>query len=89
MQHLELSTKKKKPQLSVSRAVTFMKDTKLSSLSVRVGEPYWLVHQGNCEHFCVVDQIRYAVIFVWLLRIHRLISFADGHTRQIRLKGIL
>jgi hypothetical protein len=36
-----------------------MHDTPLSSLSLRIGEPYWLLHQGNCEHFIVVDQIRY------------------------------
>jgi snRNA-activating protein complex subunit 3 len=37
-----------------------MHDTPLSSLSLRVGEPYWLLHHGNCEHFIVIDQIRYA-----------------------------
>lgn len=70
IQHLELSAKKKKPQLEVTRADTSMKDTKLSSLSVRVGEPYWLVHQGNCEHFCVVDQIRYGQLFDLCLDLH-------------------
>ena len=30
-----------------------------SSLSLRLNNPYWLVHHGNCEHFLVVDQIRY------------------------------
>jgi len=35
-----------------------MRDTSFSSLSLRLNHPYWLVHQGNCEHFLVVDQIR-------------------------------
>ncbi|KAH9960424.1 snRNA-activating protein of 50kDa MW C terminal-domain-containing protein [Russula dissimulans] len=35
-----------------------MHDTLFSSLSLRLNEPYWLVHHGNCEHFLVVDQIR-------------------------------
>jgi len=33
-------------------------DTPLSSLSLRLNHPYWLLHHGNCEHFLVVDQIR-------------------------------
>ena len=36
-----------------------MRDTSFGSLSLRLNHPYWLVHQGNCEHFLVVDQIRY------------------------------
>ena len=35
-----------------------MRDTSFASLSLRLNHPYWLVHQGNCEHFLVVDQIR-------------------------------
>ncbi|KAI0949381.1 hypothetical protein AcW1_009012 [Taiwanofungus camphoratus] len=35
-----------------------MHDTTFSSLSLRLHEPYWLLHHGNCEHFFVVDQIR-------------------------------
>jgi hypothetical protein len=34
-------------------------DTTFSSLSLRLNHPYWLVHSGDCEHFLVVDQIRY------------------------------
>lgn len=33
-------------------------DTAFSSLTLKLNEPYWLLHQGNCEHFLVVDQIR-------------------------------
>ena len=36
-----------------------MHETPFSSLSLRLNHPYWLVHHGNCEHFLVVDQIRY------------------------------
>jgi snRNA-activating protein complex (SNAPc), subunit 3 len=36
-----------------------MNETPFSSLSLRINYPYWLVHHGNCEHFLVVDQIRY------------------------------
>ncbi|KAA1476043.1 hypothetical protein DENSPDRAFT_842924 [Dentipellis sp. KUC8613] len=35
-----------------------MHDTLFSSLTLRLNEPYWLLHQGNCEHFLVVEQIR-------------------------------
>ena len=34
-------------------------ETPFSSLSLRLNHPYWLVHHGDCEHFLVVDQIRY------------------------------
>jgi len=43
---------------TLEKAVTLMHETTLSSLTLRVNEPYWLLHQGNCEHFIVVDQIR-------------------------------
>ncbi|KAJ7188067.1 snRNA-activating protein of 50kDa MW C terminal-domain-containing protein [Mycena filopes] len=43
---------------SVTKAPTTMYDTPLSSLSLRIGEPYWLLHHGNCEHFIVIEQIR-------------------------------
>ncbi|KAJ6625463.1 hypothetical protein B0H10DRAFT_2001437 [Mycena sp. CBHHK59/15] len=42
----------------IIKAPTSMHDTPLSSLSLRIGEPYWLLHHGSCEHFIVVDQIR-------------------------------
>jgi hypothetical protein len=37
-------------------------ETPFSSLSLRLNHPYWLVHHGNCEHFLVVDQIRYVFL---------------------------
>ncbi|KAH9485169.1 snRNA-activating protein complex subunit 3 [Psilocybe cubensis] len=39
-------------------APTTQEETSLHSLTLRINEPYWLVHHGNCEHFLVVDQIR-------------------------------
>ncbi|THH21344.1 hypothetical protein EW146_g204 [Bondarzewia mesenterica] len=33
-------------------------NTPLSSLSLRLHEPYWLIHEGDCEHFIVFEQIR-------------------------------
>jgi len=35
-----------------------MEDTKFSDLVVRVGAPYFYVHQGNCEHLIVVSDVR-------------------------------
>lgn len=55
LQQIEISNKK---CLNVSKAHGSLESTKLSSLSLRINEPYWLIHQGNCEHFLVIDQIR-------------------------------
>ncbi|KAH8814753.1 snRNA-activating protein of 50kDa MW C terminal-domain-containing protein [Flagelloscypha sp. PMI_526] len=40
------------------KAQTSMHDTRLDSLSLRIEQPYWLVHQGNCEHWVIIDEIR-------------------------------
>jgi len=42
----------------IVKATTSMHETVISSLTLRLNEPYWLLHQGSCEHFLVVDQIR-------------------------------
>jgi len=42
----------------IEKAQTSIYDTQLSSLPLRLNQPYYLLHQGNCEHFIVVDQIR-------------------------------
>ncbi|GLB37608.1 putative snRNA-activating protein of 50kDa MW C terminal [Lyophyllum shimeji] len=55
MRHLQ-SVSKDAPPLTV--APTTIYETRLSSLPLRINQPYWLLHQGNCEHFVVVDQIR-------------------------------
>jgi snRNA-activating protein complex subunit 3 len=46
----------KRPQ--VQRGPKPMHETHWSSLSLRINQPYWFLHQGNCEHFLIVDQIR-------------------------------
>ncbi|PBK74562.1 hypothetical protein ARMSODRAFT_952222 [Armillaria solidipes] len=43
---------------ALTKAPESMHDITLSSFSLRINEPYWILHQGNCEHFFVVDQIR-------------------------------
>ncbi|KZV73290.1 hypothetical protein PENSPDRAFT_627455 [Peniophora sp. CONT] len=36
-----------------------MHQIRLDSLAIRLNEPYWLLHEGSCEHFIVFDQIRF------------------------------
>ncbi|RDB24751.1 snRNA-activating protein complex subunit 3 [Hypsizygus marmoreus] len=43
---------------AITKSSSSIRDTALSSLRLRINHPYWLLHQGNCEHFVVVDQIR-------------------------------
>ncbi|EDR11887.1 uncharacterized protein LACBIDRAFT_313793 [Laccaria bicolor S238N-H82] len=43
---------------SFLKGSTTVQETQFSSLSIRVNEPYWLLHQGGCDHFIVFDQIR-------------------------------
>lgn len=47
-----------KSPMNIKKAEMTMHETTLASLSLRTHEPYWLLHQGNCEHFIVVDEIR-------------------------------
>lgn len=35
-----------------------MHDAKLADLELRLHQPYWLLHQGECEHLIVLNQIR-------------------------------
>ncbi|KAF8578710.1 hypothetical protein K439DRAFT_1663597 [Ramaria rubella] len=30
----------------------------LRSLTLRINEPYWILHRGNCEHWFAIDEIR-------------------------------
>ncbi|KXN91049.1 snRNA-activating protein complex subunit 3 [Leucoagaricus sp. SymC.cos] len=53
--HLATVSKSKPP---LEKATGSLDATILSSLSIRVNEPYWLLHRGNCEHFVVIEQIR-------------------------------
>lgn len=36
-----------------------MQETAIGSIKLKVGEPYWYMHQGNAEHVWTVDSIRY------------------------------
>ena len=36
-----------------------MHDATFRSLQVRLHQPYWLCHAGDCEHFFVVEHLRY------------------------------
>jgi snRNA-activating protein complex subunit 3 len=42
----------------IEKGPTSIYDTPLSSLTLQLNQPYYLLHQGNCEHFIVVEQIR-------------------------------
>lgn len=42
----------------LTKSPTPLGSTPLSSLSLKLNKPYWFLHQGNCEHFLVFDQIR-------------------------------
>lgn len=53
---VELLSKKKRDLVQISP--TSQGETTLGSLSLRINEPYWMVHHGNCEHFIVVNQLR-------------------------------
>jgi snRNA-activating protein complex subunit 3 len=45
----------------ITRSATSMYETTWASLSLRINQPYWLLHQGNCEHYVVIDEIRSVV----------------------------
>ncbi|KAG6866714.1 hypothetical protein C0991_011373 [Blastosporella zonata] len=55
LNHLQLVSKDA-PALIKAPSTIF--ETPLSSLRLRINQPYWLLHRGNCEHFIVVDQMR-------------------------------
>lgn len=57
---LQLTQKTRKNSPAMQKASTTIDETRFSSLSLRTNEPYWLLHRGDCEHFFVVDQIRYS-----------------------------
>jgi snRNA-activating protein complex subunit 3 len=35
-----------------------MHDTQLLAITLRLNQPYWVLHAGNCEHTIVIDEIR-------------------------------
>ncbi|KAK7472686.1 hypothetical protein VKT23_000799 [Stygiomarasmius scandens] len=54
LQHLKATHS----MMQIRKAETATLDTPISSLSLRINYPYWLLHQGNCEHFIVIEHIR-------------------------------
>lgn len=56
------------PQLVLASAG--MESVRLEDLTLRVGEPYWMLHQGNCEHVFTVDEIRFVFTFTSILASH-------------------
>ncbi|KAF9529172.1 snRNA-activating protein of 50kDa MW C terminal-domain-containing protein [Crepidotus variabilis] len=58
--HLD-SLSKRRPNI-IERSNANLHDSTFHSLNIRLREPYWMVHSGNCEHFVVFDQIRLAHI---------------------------
>lgn len=55
IEHFSETPSNKKPEI---RKGPNMHLQRFSDLSLRINEPYWLLHQGSCEHFIVIDQIR-------------------------------
>lgn len=44
---------------AVDKSFTSLGQTPFKALTLRLNQPYWMLHRGNCEHFIVIDQIRY------------------------------
>ncbi|KAK4054246.1 hypothetical protein OIV83_001272 [Microbotryomycetes sp. JL201] len=35
-----------------------MQETRIGDIVVRIGQPYWFMHDGDCEHVLTIDEIR-------------------------------
>ncbi|KAG8213733.1 hypothetical protein J3R82DRAFT_10438 [Butyriboletus roseoflavus] len=57
LSHLQTLPEEKRPQ--ITKSSTSLSQTPFTSLTLRINQPYWMLHQGNCEHFVVIDQIRH------------------------------
>lgn len=55
--HIARLPEDKRP--AIEKSFTSLSQTPFNSLKLRLNQPYWMLHWGNCEHFIVVDQIRY------------------------------
>ncbi|KAL5528536.1 hypothetical protein ACEPAF_7672 [Sanghuangporus sanghuang] len=55
VQQMELLPEKKRKCITKGAC---MHDQRFVDLTIRVNEPYWLLHQGTCEHFLIIDTIR-------------------------------
>jgi snRNA-activating protein complex subunit 3 len=49
---------KKKSKIQISSLS--MEQVRMDQLTLRINEPYWMLHQGNCEHIFTIDEIRSA-----------------------------
>ncbi|PLW18583.1 hypothetical protein PCANC_09223 [Puccinia coronata f. sp. avenae] len=47
---------KKKSKIQISSLS--MEQVRMDQLTLRINEPYWMLHQGNCEHIFTIDEIR-------------------------------
>ncbi|KAF4567565.1 hypothetical protein EYR40_006566 [Pleurotus pulmonarius] len=56
IEQIGLMPEEKRPK--ITKANSTLATTKLDLLLLRINEPYYMLHHGNCEHFIVVDQIR-------------------------------
>ncbi|KAF7428245.1 hypothetical protein PC9H_007466 [Pleurotus ostreatus] len=56
IEQIGLMPEEKRPK--ITKANSTLATTRLDSLLLRINEPYYMLHHGNCEHFIVVDQIR-------------------------------
>ncbi|KIM69155.1 hypothetical protein SCLCIDRAFT_1208589 [Scleroderma citrinum Foug A] len=54
--HIARLPEDKRP--AIEKSFTSLSQTPFNSLKLRLNQPYWMLHWGNCEHFIVVDQIR-------------------------------
>ncbi|KAG2150536.1 snRNA-activating protein of 50kDa MW C terminal-domain-containing protein [Suillus clintonianus] len=57
--HFQKLPEGKRPK--ITKASTSASETAFSALTLRIHQPYWILHQGNCEHFFVIDQIRHGL----------------------------
>ncbi|KAG1744403.1 hypothetical protein EDB19DRAFT_1632775, partial [Suillus lakei] len=58
--HFQNLPSEKRPQ--IRKASTSASETTFNALTLKTHQPYWILHQGNCEHFFVIDQIRQALL---------------------------
>lgn len=39
-----------------------MYEVTFKSLELRLQQPYWLCHAGDCEHFFVIEHLRFVIL---------------------------
>ena len=70
----------------LTKSPTSLTSTPLSTLSLKLNKPYWFLHQGNCEHFLVFDQIRLGLSSSSAFRDRSLIQSPGCFTQRIPRK---